>query len=106
MMLAMYVDDIIITGDDEREMAQLKEKLGKEFEVKDLSLLQYFLGIEVACGVEGMVLFQSKYVLDLPTKTGMLGCKPAVSPNDQKFKLSAEAGESVNREMYQILVGR
>jgi hypothetical protein len=45
-------------------------------------------------------------VLDLLTETGMLGCRPAVALIDQKFKLSAEAGESVDRERYQRLVGR
>jgi hypothetical protein len=45
-------------------------------------------------------------VLDLLTETGMLGCRPAVAPIDQKFKLSAEAGEPVDRERYQRLVGR
>jgi hypothetical protein len=40
-------------------------------------------------------------VLDLLTETGMLGCRPAVAPIDQKFKLSAEAGEPVDRERYQ-----
>jgi Reverse transcriptase (RNA-dependent DNA polymerase) len=80
--------------------------LGKEFEVKDLGQLRYFLGIEIARGAEGIVLSQRKYVLDLLTETGMLGCRPAVTPIDQKFKLSAEAGEPVDRERYQRLVGR
>jgi Reverse transcriptase (RNA-dependent DNA polymerase) len=57
-MLAVYVDDMIITDDDESEITQLKMKLGKEFEVKDLSQLRYFLGIEVARGIEGIVLSQ------------------------------------------------
>ena len=51
----MYVDDINITGDDEGEIAHLKVQLGKQFEVKDLGLLRYFLGIEVACGAKGVV---------------------------------------------------
>jgi hypothetical protein len=80
--------------------------LGKQFEVKDLGQLRYFLGIEVAHGAEGIVLSQRKYVLDLLTETGMLGCKPAVAPINQKSKLSAEAGESVDHEQYQRLVGR
>jgi len=105
-ILAVYVDDMIITGDDESEIAQLKVRLGKEFEVKDLGQLRYFLGIEIACGAEGIVLSQRKYVLDLLTETGMLGCRPASAPIDQKSKLSAEAGEPVDRERYQRLVGR
>ena len=55
-LLVVYVDDIIITGNNEGEIAQLKVQLGKEFEVKDLGLLRYFLGIEVAHGAEGIVL--------------------------------------------------
>lgn len=47
-ILAVYVDDIIIIGDDEVEVKRLKENLSKEFEVKDLGQLRYFLGIEVA----------------------------------------------------------
>jgi hypothetical protein len=105
-MLAVYVDDMIITGDDEGEIASLKKRLSKEFEVKDLGQLRYFLGIEIARGAEGIVLSQRKYVLDLLTETGMLGCKPAVAPIDQKSKLSAEAGEPVDKERYQRLVGR
>ena len=99
-MLVVYVDDMIIIGDDESEIAQLKVRLGKEFEVKDLGRLRYFLGIEVARAPERIVLSQRKYVLDLLTETGMLGCKPAVSPIDVKAKISTEAGEHVDRERY------
>jgi Reverse transcriptase (RNA-dependent DNA polymerase) len=99
-VLAVYVDDMIISENDEGEIALLKKKLGKEFEVKDLGQLRYFLGIEIARGAEGIVLSQMKYVLC------MLGCRPAVAPIDHKFKLSAEAGEPVNRKRYQRLVGR
>jgi hypothetical protein len=45
-------------------------------------------------------------VLDLFTETGMLGCRPSVAPIDQKFKLSVEAREPIDRERYQRLVGR
>jgi Reverse transcriptase (RNA-dependent DNA polymerase) len=105
-VLAVYVDDMIISENDEGKIALLKKKLGKEFEMKDLGQLRYFLGIEIARGAEGIVLSQKKYVLDILTETGMLGCRLAVAPIDQKFNLSVEAGEPVDRERYQRLVGR
>jgi Reverse transcriptase (RNA-dependent DNA polymerase) len=105
-MLVVYMDDMIITEDDENEIARLKKRLNKEFEVKDLGQLRYFLGIGIARGAEGIVLSQRKYVLNLLTETGMLGCKPTGAPIDQKTKLSAEAGEPVDKDRYQRLVGR
>jgi Reverse transcriptase (RNA-dependent DNA polymerase) len=105
-MLAVYVDDMIITGDDEGEIAQLKARLGEEFEVKDLGQLIYSFGIEITRGAEVIFLSQRKYVLDLLTETDMLDCKPAVSPIDVKTKIGADAGEQVDREMYQRLVGK
>jgi hypothetical protein len=74
-ILAVYVDDIVITGNDEGEMKYLKETLAKTFEVKDLGYLHYFLGIEVAYSVQGIYLSQRKYILDLLAETGMLDCK-------------------------------
>ena len=64
-ILAVYVDDIVITGDDVEEIQRLKNRLRKEFEVKDLGQLKYFLGIEIARSSRGIVLSQRKYVLDL-----------------------------------------
>jgi hypothetical protein len=105
-MLVVYVDDIIITGDDEQGMKYLKENLSKEFEVKDLAQLKYFLGIEVARSPQGIVLSQRKYILDLLNETGMIGCRPASAPIDSNHKLCAESGDPVNKERYQRLVGR
>ena len=47
-VLLVYVDNIIVTGDDERESQFLRKCLAKEFEIKELGRLKYFLGIEVA----------------------------------------------------------
>jgi Reverse transcriptase (RNA-dependent DNA polymerase) len=71
--LAIYVDDMIITDDDEREIAQLKARLGKEFEIKDFEQLRYFLGIKIAHGEEEIVLSRRKYVLDFLIEKDMLG---------------------------------
>ena len=62
--LIVYVDDIILTGNDIKEMKLLKTKLAKEFEIKDLGKLRYFLGIEVAQSKKGIYVSQRKYILD------------------------------------------
>jgi len=53
-LFIVYVDDIVITGDDHEEMEHLKKLLTKEFEVKDLGKLKYFLGMEVARSKNGI----------------------------------------------------
>ncbi|BBH02251.1 transposable element gene [Prunus dulcis] len=68
--LIIYVDDMIITGNDKQEISQLQDYLATEFEMKDLGGLKYFLGIEVARSQQGIFLSQRKYVLDLLTDTG------------------------------------
>nr|KYP41832.1 Retrovirus-related Pol polyprotein from transposon TNT 1-94 [Cajanus cajan] len=73
-LLFVYVDDMIIAGDDETEKLALKEKLAAQFEMKDLGKLKYFLGIEVAYSKNGIFISQRKYVLDLLKETGKLGC--------------------------------
>ena len=85
--LIVYVDDIIVTGDDNVEQQQLKEQLAREFEIKDLGKLKYFLGIEVAYSKEGIFLSQRKYVLDLLEETGFLVARQQAHQLNQTSKL-------------------
>jgi len=105
--LIIYVDDMVITGDDTAEIDILKKQLASEFEMKDLGELKYFLGIEVARGSEGIYLCQRKYILDLLAETGMLDCKPVDTPIEQNHCL-AEYPDQIptDRARYQRLVGR
>uniref|UniRef100_A0A2N9I636 Integrase catalytic domain-containing protein n=1 Tax=Fagus sylvatica TaxID=28930 RepID=A0A2N9I636_FAGSY len=105
--LIVYVDDIVVTGNDIMEMGKLKTYLAKEFEIKDLGTLRYFLGIEVARSKEGIFVSQRKYVLDLLVETGMLACKPIDTPIEQNHRLGEDVDDTpVDRERYQKLVGK
>ena len=56
----VYVDDIVITGNDTTKIVQLKEHLFSHFQTKDLGSLKYFLGIEVAQSGDGVLISQMK----------------------------------------------
>ena len=105
--LIVYVDNIVLTGNDPAEMEKLKWRLAKEFEIKDLGKLKYFPRIEVAHSIEGIVISQQKYTLDLLKEIGMSGCKPVETPIEQSHKLNEGKGRTpVNKERYQHLVGK
>lgn len=59
-----YVDYIIITGDDEKGIHELKDFLQRELHTKDLGKLRSFLGINVARS-NIIHLSQRKYVFDI-----------------------------------------
>ena len=87
VVLIVYVDDIILIGDDVVEIEEIKKTLAREFEIKDLGRLRYFLGMEFARTKKELVVSQRKYILDLLKETGMSGCKPVDTPIDANLKL-------------------
>ncbi|KAL5854358.1 hypothetical protein ACOSQ3_004176 [Xanthoceras sorbifolium] len=106
-MLIVYVDDIVLTRDFMEEMTTLKGLLAKEFEIKDLGTLKYFLSMEVARVKAVIAVSQRKYVLDLLKETGMLGCKPPDTLMDATTKLGAKGdSKTIDKGRYQRLVGK
>ena len=80
-VLIVYVRDIIVTTDEE-EIKNLKTLLAKEFEIKDLRTLRYFLIMEVARSKQGIFVSQQEYVLDLLQEIRMINYKPVETPID------------------------
>lgn len=64
-VLLVFVDDIVVTSDDLKEREELRKCLIREFEIKELGVLKYSLGIGVAHSWQGIFISQQKYVLDL-----------------------------------------
>ena len=71
ILLVVYVDDILITGDDTKGIDSLKKYLQKLIQTKDLRSLKYILGIEVARSKKGILLSMRKYISDLLSEAGM-----------------------------------
>ncbi|XP_068336409.1 uncharacterized protein [Pyrus communis] len=105
LVVLIYVDDLIITGDNTDEISTLKQSLRQRFAIKDLGILKYFLGIEVATSHNGLFLNQRKYVLDLLNDANMNDAKPATTPLDSKQKPSLKGTPLMDITHYQRLVG-
>ena len=93
VFLGVYVDDILLTGDDEVEIQALKLYLDQVFKIKDLGPVHYFLGIEILHVDEGIVLTQRKFAMELLQEYACDKLKPVTCPLDLNHKLSLEDGE-------------
>ncbi|GKA16810.1 retrovirus-related pol polyprotein from transposon RE2 [Tanacetum coccineum] len=103
----VYVDDLIVSGNDHEAITQFKTYLSNCFHMKDLGNLKYFLGIEVVRAKEGIFLCQRKYALDIIFEVGLLGAKPAKIPMEQNHHLGLAQGRLFeDPEQYRRLVGR
>jgi hypothetical protein len=69
--ILLYVDDMLITGDDYEYIAFVKALLSEQFHMSDLVPLSYFLGIEVTSTPNGYYLSQRKYIHDLLDHAGL-----------------------------------
>ncbi|XP_024047906.1 uncharacterized protein LOC112101459 [Citrus clementina] len=97
---------MVVTGNDEEEREALQKYLSREFGMKDLGALKYFLGIEVSRSKGGIFLSQRKYALDLLHEMGMTACQPIDTPIEGlKFCITSDQ-VPVDKGRYQRLIGR
>jgi len=106
VVIVIYVDDLIITGDNDLDIFDLKMFLKQKFEMKDSRELHYFLDIKVIWSLKGIWLLQRQYTLDKFFEYGMTGCKLISIPLEQNVKLSVDEGDLVeDTTMYRCIVG-
>ncbi|GKB16092.1 zinc finger, CCHC-type containing protein [Tanacetum coccineum] len=105
LIVGVYVDDLLVTGSCHKSVQNFKRDMNTKFEMSDLGLLTYYLGIEVSQHENGITLKQEAYAKNLLIKTRMLDCNPTKSPMEHKLKLLKEEGELVNPTEYRSIVG-
>ena len=95
LALLVYVDGVILAGNNSIACTTCKARLNSYFRIKDIGPLKYFLGIEVAHGLHGFFLSQGKYALKIVDESGMLGSKPVTFPMEENHKLASAQGQAV-----------
>lgn len=103
--LFMYVDDIVIIGNNNQFLNGLIDQLGHTFSMKDLGPLHYFFGIEVHYQPHGLFLSQTKYALDLLDRAAMVDSKPFATPMVVGQYFSSVGNPFTDPSLYRSLVG-
>ena len=104
-MLLLYVDDLFVTGMNGL-ITDTKRTLASEFEIKDLGMMHYFLGMEVWQSADGIFLGQGKYAVEILKRFGMMDCKAMATPMASNLKLlSDSSSEMVDAMMYCQMIG-
>lgn len=105
-LLLLYVDDMLITGDDLEYIAFVKKKLSEQFMMSDLGPLSYFLGIEFTSTVDGYYLSQHRYIEDLLAQSGLTDTKTVTTPMELHVRLRPTDGTLLDDpSRYRHLVG-
>mgnify|MGYP005979871687 CR=1 FL=1 len=105
-LLLLYVDDMIITGDDPEYIAFVKARLRDQFLMTDLGPLRYFLGIEVSSTSDGFYISQEKYIQDLLARAALGDERTVETPMELNVKLQPTDGDPLSDPTrYRHLVG-
>ncbi|XP_051127950.1 uncharacterized mitochondrial protein AtMg00810-like [Andrographis paniculata] len=106
LIVGVYVDDLIVAGESLKEIDLFKKQMMSEFEMSDLGLLTFYLGIEVAQEQDWIILKQSSYMKKVLDQFGMGECNATRIPMEQKIQLHKDPeGEPVDETEYRQIIG-
>ncbi|KAL0786108.1 hypothetical protein Bca101_002354 [Brassica carinata] len=106
LYMLIYVDDIILTGNNQTHLNNFITSLSTRFSLKDLGQLSYFLGIEAHYSSQGLLLTQHRYIADLLNRNKMVDCNTVPTPMCPYKHLTLGSGTSLkDPTQYRATVG-
>ncbi|PKA47383.1 Retrovirus-related Pol polyprotein from transposon TNT 1-94 [Apostasia shenzhenica] len=106
LIISIYVDDLLVTGDDEGLIQNFKDQMKSKYEMSDMGQLRYFLGLEVHQSSKGIFISQKNYIQNVLKRFRMNECKAIDTPLSTSDKLKKEDGApEANSEIYRSLIG-
>ena len=105
--ILVYVDDLVLIGPHLPTLHVLQKKLTDSFKMKDLGVLNYFLGVSVTFSPAGIRLSQKRYAEEILTRFNMNSCRPVAMPMDPGLfsLMSSDATELISVRPYQQAIG-
>ncbi|WVZ71236.1 LOW QUALITY PROTEIN: hypothetical protein U9M48_019848 [Paspalum notatum var. saurae] len=105
-IVQIYVDDIIFGGSSHALVSSFAEQMSREFKMSLMGELQFFLGLQIKQGPEGIFVHQAKYTRDILKKFEMGDSKPMTTPMSTNTALDAdEDGEAVDQKEFRGMIG-
>ena len=105
VIILLYVDDLLMIGVEGR-IKECKKQLASKFDLKDLGMMHYYLGLEVWQGPDKIYLGQGKYVIEMLKRFDMMDCKQMTTPMITNLKrLRSSESSPVDPSKYRQLIG-
>ncbi|GKC87091.1 ribonuclease H-like domain, reverse transcriptase, RNA-dependent DNA polymerase [Tanacetum coccineum] len=92
LLIGVYVDDLLITGIPKKEIDKFKDQMEEKFEMSDLGLLAYYLGIEVTQTGSDISIRQSAYANKILKEAGMIDRNETLIPKAARNELPKVTG--------------
>ncbi|KAK1422289.1 hypothetical protein QVD17_25292 [Tagetes erecta] len=105
LIVGVYVDDLIVTGTSKEEIDHFKSQMEQQFEMSDLGLLTYYLGIEVIQTKDAISIKQTGYINKILKETKMQDCNETKIPMNPGAKLTSTEEELADATEYRSLIG-
>lgn len=104
--MAVYVDDLLVTGSDINMIIEFNKVMATRFEMSDLGKLRYCHGIEVTQHEDGIILSQQRYETKILKEVELKGCNATHMPMDTCLNLSkAIYEEGIDERNYRRSIG-
>lgn len=104
IFLLLYVDDIIVSGSDATLLRRFIDRTHREFKIKNLGLISYFLGLEISYVPDGLFIGLAKYAHDILERASHLDSKPVSMPLASCESLTSSGTPLSAPTMYRSLV--
>jgi hypothetical protein len=106
LIVGVYVDDLITTGGNGSELKQFKGEMMGTFQMADMGMLHFYLGLELHQSDDGIMVSQGTYSMKILAAAGLSSCNPCHTPMETRLKLSMSSSSSaVDPTEYRKIVG-